>query len=238
MRASTSSLRELLGVVEVLAERVALRRLPVQHRHVDLLGPPVLVGQRRMRLGLGRVDRRVLALAVAGWVSVSGAGGGYRMYRMTRHSFHRLACGLRFTDCDQAAGASCRAVGAQAPVDDLGLVDLEAEVVGRGQAGCVADGAVDVGDDAARPAHHVVVVVADAGFIAGHGARRLDAAHQADGGERVEASYTVWREMSGSCRRAARMIVSVSACGCRSTASITAIRGRVTRSATDLSVPA
>src|SRR4249920_2089537 len=57
----------------------------------------------------------------------------------------------------------CGAGGAQAPVDDLGLVDHEAMVLGRGEAGRVADGAVDIGDDAARAAHEVVVVVADAG---------------------------------------------------------------------------
>src|SRR5215510_1064414 len=54
------------------------------------------------------------------------------------------------------------AVGAQAPVDDLGLVDREAVVVGRGQAGRLADRAVDVGDGAARPADQVMVVVPDA----------------------------------------------------------------------------
>src|SRR5918999_668641 len=48
-------------------------------------------------------------------------------------------------------------VGAQAPVDDLGLVDRIAVGVGRGQAGRVADGAVDIGDGAARAAHEVVV---------------------------------------------------------------------------------
>src|SRR5262245_25689596 len=60
-----------------------------------------------------------------------------------------------------SGGVRGRAAGADAPVHDLGLVDREAVVVGRGQARGVADGAVDVGDDAAAPAHDVVVVVAD-----------------------------------------------------------------------------
>ena len=52
-------------------------------------------------------------------------------------------------------------------------------VVGRDEAGRVADGAVAVGDGAARAAHDVVVVVADARLVAGHGARRLDTADEA-----------------------------------------------------------
>jgi hypothetical protein len=65
-------------------------------------------------------------------------------------------------------GSNCwcgGAVGAQSPIDDLGLVDGEAlekaAAVGRGQAGSVANGAVDVGDDAARSTHDVVMVVVD-----------------------------------------------------------------------------
>src|SRR5438477_10260971 len=78
------------------------------------------------------------------------------------------------------------AVGAQAPVDDLGLVDREAVVVGRGQAGRLADRAVDVGDDTAGPAHDVVMIVPDAPLEPGRGAGRLDAAHESRRGERVE----------------------------------------------------
>ena len=65
-----------------------------------------------------------------------------------------------------------RAGGAEAPVDDLGLVDHEAVVVGGGQARHLADRAVDVGDGAAGAADEVVVVVADAGLVARHRARR------------------------------------------------------------------
>ena len=57
-------LRELLGVAEVLAERVALGRVGVQHGQVELVGPPVLVRARTSaRLRRRRVDRRVFALA-------------------------------------------------------------------------------------------------------------------------------------------------------------------------------
>lgn len=58
-------LRELLRIVEVLAQRIALRRMRVQHRQVDLVGPPVLVGARPVRRRLRRPDGRVLALASA-----------------------------------------------------------------------------------------------------------------------------------------------------------------------------
>src|SRR5664280_2584109 len=78
------------------------------------------------------------------------------------------------------------AVEAQAPVDDLGLVDREAVVVGGGQAGGGTDGAIDVGQETARPAHDVVVVVPDPRLVARHGARRLDAPHQARRSQRTQ----------------------------------------------------
>jgi hypothetical protein len=77
-------------------------------------------------------------------------------------------------------------VGAQAPVDDLGLIDLEAVVVGRGQARCVADRAVDVGDRTAHPADDVVVVVPDAPLEPGRAAGRLEATDKPGRGQRVE----------------------------------------------------
>ena len=40
--------------------------------------------------------------------------------------------------------------------------------------------------DTARPAHDVVVVVADPRLVAGHGTRRLDAPHQTRGGQRAQ----------------------------------------------------
>ena len=50
----------------------------------------------------------------------------------------------------------------------------------------LADGAVDVGDRAARPADDVVVVVADPRLVARHRAGGLDAPHQPGGGQRAQ----------------------------------------------------
>src|SRR4051795_2731724 len=82
-----------------------------------------------------------------------------------------------------AAGRRCRdTLRASTPEDDLSSVDLVAGTVGRRSAGGVADRAVDVGDGTARSADDVVMVVPDAGLVAGHGARRLEAPYQASGG--------------------------------------------------------
>ncbi len=78
------------------------------------------------------------------------------------------------------------AVGAAAPVDDLGLVDLVARVVGRGEARHLADRAVDVDGPTAGAADEVVVVVADAVLVAGGRARGLDAPDDAGLGQRGE----------------------------------------------------
>src|SRR6185437_2554599 len=77
--------------------------------------------------------------------------------------------------------------GAQAPVDDLGLVDREPVVIGRGQAGRLADRAVDVSDDTAGLAHDVVMVVPDASLEPGRTAGWLDATYESRGGERVQS---------------------------------------------------
>src|SRR5229473_59136 len=76
--------------------------------------------------------------------------------------------GLGGSRCSGTAGGGT--AGAQAPVDDLGLADREAVVAGRGQAGRLADRAVDVSDDTTRPAHDVVVVVPDASLEPGRAA--------------------------------------------------------------------
>lgn len=65
------------------------------------------------------------------------------------------------------------AIRAGAPVDHFGLVDAEAVIVGRMQARGAADSAVDVRQLAALAAHHMVVIVANAGFVAGDMALRL-----------------------------------------------------------------
>ena len=69
-----------------------------------------------------------------------------------------------------------KAVGAGAPVDDLGLVDLEVGPGGRGETGCCSGGAIDVDGLAAATADRVVVVVADAGVVEDRRASGLDAA--------------------------------------------------------------
>ena len=86
-----------------------------------------------------------------------------------------------------AGGRRCRdTVGAAAPVDDLGLVDLVARVVGGRQARGVADRAVDVDHPAAGSADEVVVVVADPVLVAGRRPGRLDAPEEALVGEDAE----------------------------------------------------
>ena len=111
--------------------------------------------------------------------------------------------------------------GAQAPVDDLGLVDDEAVVVGRGQARHLADRAVDVDDGAAGAADEVVVVVADAGLVAGDRAGRLDpagepgrrsacAASRRRPGATPPGGHGVRRRSPSRCRRAAELDRGVS----------------------------
>ena len=108
---------ELRGVVERPAHRVGPRRVLAQDLEVQLVRPPVLVGMRSTRRGLRCGDDRVLALAaVLGHVRCLSSG--------------------RAPD-DVLAGSDGRrdgrAVAAQAPVGDLGLVDDEATVLGRGR---------------------------------------------------------------------------------------------------------
>jgi hypothetical protein len=79
--------------------------------------------------------------------------------------------------------------GAVPPIDHFGLVDREARGVGGLEARGVADGAVDVDHAAAGAADEVVVVVADAVFVAGGRAGGLDASEEAgvdEGGKSVE----------------------------------------------------
>src|SRR4051812_29899555 len=62
-----------------------------------------------------------------------------------------------------------RATGAQAPVGHFCLIDRVAAIVRGDEARRLANGAVDVFDHAARPAHDVMVVVPDPRLIAGQG---------------------------------------------------------------------
>src|SRR6478672_11504572 len=96
-----------------------------------------------------------------------------------------LSVGGGFGRC--SFGRCGGAGGAQAPVGDLGLVDDEAVGVGGVEAGSYADRAVDVRDRAARAAHDVVVVVADAQLVARDRAGRLDPADQPGAAARTRA---------------------------------------------------
>src|SRR5581483_2331444 len=80
----------------------------------------------------------------------------------------------------------CNAGRAPAPVDDLGFIDLVAQVVGSRQAGGVAHRAVDIGDGATVSADKMVMVVADAELVQPRLAGRLDTPYQSHVGQRVQ----------------------------------------------------
>ena len=163
-------------VVEVLAERVGHGGVLGEDPEVEPVRPPAPVaaalGRVRGALGGERAAARVLRLVHLSNDSVRLIGHGGPFRESEGWLGQELGCG--------------RACGAQAPVDDLGLVDRVAVVVGRGQAGRAADGAVDVGDRAARAAHQVVMVVADPRLVARYGARRVDAPDEAGAGQRLQ----------------------------------------------------
>ena len=80
------------------------------------------------------------------------------------------------------------ALGAQTPVDDLGLVEDEAIQCGdvtvrRGQAGGVPDAAVHVADGSTSAADQVMMVVADPRLVAGDRTGRLDTPNDASRGQ-------------------------------------------------------
>ncbi len=92
--------------------------------------------------------------------------------------------------------------------------------------GALADRAVDIGDDPARPAHHMVMVVADAGFITSGRARRLDAAGQADRGKSVQdVVHGLAGDIGVAAARGDEDRFCNAACGFISTASMTTSRG-------------
>jgi hypothetical protein len=71
------------------------------------------------------------------------------------------------------------ALRAEPPIDDLGLFDHVPVVLGRGQAGTNANGAVDIGDGSTAATDHVVVVIADPCLVASDRAPRLYAPQHA-----------------------------------------------------------
>ena len=80
------------------------------------------------------------------------------------------------------------AVGAEAPVGDLGLVDRGSRVALLAPRHGASPTAQSTSATAPQPAaHHVVVVVADAGLEPGGGAGRLDPPDQAGVGQRAAA---------------------------------------------------
>jgi len=79
------------------------------------------------------------------------------------------------------------ALRADAPVRDVGFVDLVAAVVGRGKTRRGADGAVDVDEPAAGATDEVVMVVIDAILVAGGRADRLNSSDETLFGEESES---------------------------------------------------
>src|SRR5271170_2432283 len=132
----------------------------------------------------------LLASPMVGWVRPGAtghpplSGAGSSVTTGSWFSDNELPSEFWLVTCSGTPGGGT--VGAQAPVDDLGLVDRKAVVVGSGQAGRLADRAVDVSDGPARTAHDVVVVVPDASLEQGRAPGRLDAAYQSRRGERVQ----------------------------------------------------
>src|SRR2546421_2176960 len=128
-------------------------------------------------------------------------------YRVRRPASHMIGSSWIFQLTEpgpkrptSVTGAQALAARAQSPEGDLGLVDLVPDRGVRVEARRAADRAVDVGDDAAGPAHHMVVVVPAARLVPRGRAGRLDppgqpgpgqgAEHVVDGlgGDRVEAA--------------------------------------------------
>jgi hypothetical protein len=60
-------------------------------------------------------------------------------------------------------------------------------IIGGSQAGRLADRAVNVSDDSARPAHNMMMVIADASLEPRRAAWRFDAADQARLGQRMQS---------------------------------------------------
>ena len=209
------------GVVEVRAERVQDRLVLREDPEVEPLGPPLAVGVTLGGVRQALVQHRALAgrgvlvhladLGV-GLVLVGGVdGGGWSRWagRRRRRAWESLSVAVAVAVL--VRGGRGGAGGAEAPVGDLGLVDDEAVGVGGVEAGAYADRAVDVGDRAARAAHHVVVVVADAQLVARDRAGGLDPADETGLGSARRAR----RRRPGARRPAPRCGRRRGGCRCR-----------------------
>ena len=130
----------------------------VEDPQVQLVRPPLLVGLC-LAGGEGTPLGRLVGLSVMaspeffldGWLLAGQIRIGHRCSGTTGW---------------MGSGAGGLAVGAEAPVDDLGLVHIELPVLRGREARGVADGAVDVDEPVAALAHEMVVVVADAVLVA------------------------------------------------------------------------
>ena len=121
-----------------------------------------------------------------------------------------------------------QAVRAAAPVDDLGLVDLVAHVVDRGETGGGADRAVDVDQLAAAATDQVVVVVADPVLEAGGRPGGLDAPDDARVAQRPERVVHRLAGDGPDLRRTVSVTPSAETWGWPDTARSTASRWAVT----------
>ena len=135
--------REFGCVVEIRVHWVAVRIVLVENVEVELVGPPLLVG-RRPHIAMGE---RALCF---------------------RHWY--LSVRVSAMDCEwrQAPVRSGLTGGAQAPVDDLGLVDEETMVVVCGEARGRADGAIDVIHQITPSANEMVMIVSNPVLVAGN----------------------------------------------------------------------
>ncbi len=77
-----------------------------------------------------------------------------------------------------AGGGNALTRWADAPVGHLSFINNESVRVGRGETGRIADGAVHVNDEATLSAYHVVMVITNAIFVEGDGARGLNATNE------------------------------------------------------------
>ena len=73
------------------------------------------------------------------------------------------------------------------PVNDLGFVDVETVIIGRGKAGRRSDRAVDVEHGAAVSADEVMMIVTHAILVAGRRSGRLDPADEVLVGQDAES---------------------------------------------------